>query len=775
MGITTGLTTLDSYSNTTAITDNAVDIFIYDTSKDSDGGAWRKRTQHTSWYNEASSSTRGSRKEFPAVAVIITNTSADTITIYDGDTPDLDMWMVFVVGNQGMASRVMCQYTGTDKNVAMLNAVLMIGHRTSSDNYGSPIINFISEDVVRADPHVGEGGVWLGTIATRNDSSGYVASSRTKIIINSIINDVAMTVLPNAPIDSATGLPIPTIAVATDGGVSVIKDDGTVINRDEAWSASGGGVHTISFDNDNGYWYTNSYYGPGSGVPSHGAILGHSSSIDTTGNLAASSGSNYSELMLAIGSDDGGTTTHWSSGTMSGLWMNHGGDSTQANAGYMHIMPNGDFSNRYGLHKFLPNYTTHSASSVAYITSDYNTGYMTGAIKGAWNVNTDVTSLGTELATGTWSGYGSNVTISGGVITCSGSTDVIRQTSVVPVIGKAYTASFDLNRTSGTVYVNFGHIWVTAAYSTASTGSHSFSFTPTSTSNQFSFYTSNYTGTISNVSLKEAVPDRSVKGNGLTVYGTPTVSAVATGAELKYTRHSTSSDYLAREVGSDFNFGTGDFCLMGWISQYTDGGSTQHPVQIGDITGSYSEISIVRQTSSSPMRLGFRVRGGTSSRQNYNIVGTDISANVFRNYALVRRSDKIEFYVDGVLKATDTNSTGSISFGSTNTIQIGQGDSTVTSDVMLNSLVRLSATAPTAEQIKDIYEAEKVLFYENAKCTLNGSSDSVTAMSYDDSNDELLVGTSGGLSVFKGLRRVDENTNAITEVAQQGGLRVEEY
>ena len=27
-------------------------IFVYDTRKDSDGGAWRNRTQHTSWYNE---------------------------------------------------------------------------------------------------------------------------------------------------------------------------------------------------------------------------------------------------------------------------------------------------------------------------------------------------------------------------------------------------------------------------------------------------------------------------------------------------------------------------------------------------------------------------------------------------------------------------------------------------------------------------------------------------------------------------------------------------
>ena len=50
------------------------DIFVYDTSKDSDGGAWRYRTQQTSWYNEKlGTDTRGTRKEFPAVAVISTD------------------------------------------------------------------------------------------------------------------------------------------------------------------------------------------------------------------------------------------------------------------------------------------------------------------------------------------------------------------------------------------------------------------------------------------------------------------------------------------------------------------------------------------------------------------------------------------------------------------------------------------------------------------------------------------------------------------------------
>ena len=74
--------------------DTAVDVFVYDTSLDSDGGAWRKRTSHTSWYNEPlNTSTRGSRREFPAVAVIVAE--SNKVTIYDGDDPDLSMWMVF--------------------------------------------------------------------------------------------------------------------------------------------------------------------------------------------------------------------------------------------------------------------------------------------------------------------------------------------------------------------------------------------------------------------------------------------------------------------------------------------------------------------------------------------------------------------------------------------------------------------------------------------------------------------------------------------------------
>ena len=77
------------------INQNANDIFIYDTTKDTDGGAWRKNTKGLSWYNEPlNTATRGSRKEFPVVALIVVDSGTDKVTIYDADDPHLPMWMV---------------------------------------------------------------------------------------------------------------------------------------------------------------------------------------------------------------------------------------------------------------------------------------------------------------------------------------------------------------------------------------------------------------------------------------------------------------------------------------------------------------------------------------------------------------------------------------------------------------------------------------------------------------------------------------------------------
>ena len=78
------------------------------------------------------------------------------------------------------------------------------------------------------------------------------------------------------------------------------------------------------------------------------------------------------------------------------------------------------------------------------------------------------------------------------------------------------------------------------------------------------------------------------------------------------------------------------------------------------------------------------------------------------------------------------------------------------------ALVRISAGAPSADKVEKIYNDEKKLFRENAKCTLYGTSDEVAALAYDDTNDILHAGTPSGRSEFQGLNRINNTTTAVT-------------
>ena len=201
----------------------AVDTFVYDTRKDSDGGAWRKRTQHTSWYNETlNTATRGSRKEFPTVAVIVAESG--TLTIYDGDDPSMPMWMVFNASINHMIR------VAAISSISMLNGELYNGFTSYSD---LTYISFLKDGARWITASTAYGGWYKqGGISNRNETSVYgyynnVAGISDVVILNSIVNDIAMTVLPNAPIDPATGLPVPTIACLV-GESQVSMADGTV-------------------------------------------------------------------------------------------------------------------------------------------------------------------------------------------------------------------------------------------------------------------------------------------------------------------------------------------------------------------------------------------------------------------------------------------------------------------------------------------------------------------------------------------------------------------
>jgi hypothetical protein len=91
------------------------------------------------------------------------------------------------------------------------------------------------------------------------------------------------------------------------------------------------------------------------------------------------------------------------------------------------------------------------------------------------------------------------------------------------------------------------------------------------------------------------------------------------------------------------------------------------------------------------------------------------------------------------------------------------------------ALWKMSATVPSADQIKRMYEDEKALFQENAKATVYGTSGVIAALAYDKDTNLLHVGTSIGRSDFMGLRRINNTTRAIgTALSAVDGFIVEE-
>jgi len=736
----------------------AVDVFVYDTSKDSDGGAWRKRTQHTSWYNERlNTTTRGKRKEFPSVAVIVAE--VDTVTIYDGDDPDMPMWMTFPVNNSSWLKH---SGSGGCKAVVARNGIMVTG----GDLRGA-IVRFIADD-----GNTFEAGYNYEhrTITTRNTSVG--PATGTIRIVNNAVNDVAMTVLPKAPIDPDTGLPVPTIAVATATGVSVIKDDGTVV--DITQSTIYNTVLEIDFTSDNKIIYTMD------NAASRSVRVDSIPSADftvTTNQLSKGNGEEF-----YTGSDFGYYNGNLAINLPSGSVTEVVGANLNERV----------LSMPRGITKIAANPAGPSTGLTNFIASDYNTGWMNGDIKLATLSDTDTTNaVGTELLTGWVNGstYAydtlstSGATISSAITNGSNFAGAVSNAMSLTA-GKQYTASFALTINSGAAltYVLFvqdqsggGSLGLGKHLLNIGTGNHCFTFTAPSTG---TFYlllqagngvTTNFT--TGAVSVRLAESDRSYNDKGVQVFGTVTKTAVATGTDLVgYSGFSSASggNFLRKPYDSGLDLGTGDFVFSIWC-KLTAASAQYDFLWEAQTFNNSSRFYIIRNVSTGNLYLPY----------NTDTANTFIPLGVWTKVDIVRQSNVASQYINGIKAGISYTSNQNLNASS------ASGDATFTHIGCYNgglhgwngsiALARISATAPTAEQIKKMYNDEKVLFQENAKATLYGTSDEVTALAYDDDTELLHAGTSTGRSDFQGLRRINNTTRAIgTAISAVDGFVVEE-
>jgi hypothetical protein len=185
----------------------------------------------------------------------------------------------------------------------------------------------------------------------------------------------------------------------------------------------------------------------------------------------------------------------------------------------------------------------------------------------------------------------------------------------------------------------------------------------------------------------------------------------------------------------------------------------------------------ILQGSGNLRKLDFYYRYG--STLGFVRSTTALPLNTWTQVVVQKIGTEMSYYFDGVFAGSDSVA-GSLSISSpdsTDKLRVGYQGSGYSFPCTTESLalLRVSATAPTAEQIAKMYNDEKHLFQTNAKATLYGTSDAVTALAYDDDTELLHVGTSAGRSEFQGLRRVNNTTDAVgAAISASNGFIVEE-
>ena len=650
------------------ISGTVVDVFVYDTRKDSDGGAWRKRTSHTSWYNEGASATRGARKEFPAVAVITviggtvssygTDNGNMKIKIYDGDDPNMSMWMEFE-GHSNTNNFLRGGANYPIENVAALNGVLCIARK---GGYGGALVSFIDEFMYTYWDATTR-SEYGGSIAERNSGKGGISQSGNGLV-NATTNDVAMTVVPNAKIMKGTGLPSPTIAFATDVGVAVVKEIGVGNEFVD--------VQPIRINDTNGTYDT---------VNNVEFTKDHK--IVETRHSGTQFGWMYVNDIPIINQswavNNQGTALSWYDTRDSGSGGGHGfssidGHIYSSTAGYgvkiLHLATGPDdmiyTSTTSGVTMIQENRGANRSGLVAHVTHLYNTGWLHGDQK------------------------------------------------------------FCLSDTDDTDKTN--------------------------TQTEY---------------------DRSIGAKNLTAYGTVTKTAVATGAEMvSWSFGNSHSNYLKQDYNAKLQFGTSSFSVMAWIKM-ADYSSTGF---IFDRADSGGGERIAWYMESDDLKL-YTYNGGASEIGNGTVeIGSAYDGKWVFAVETRHSSGRMEAYINGVLIHSQVSTVRDVNNGDAHLVVGGRYNNT--SGNQFNgeiALLRMSNSVPSEEQVAKIYNDEKDLFVDNAKCALYGSSSSITALAHDEDTDTLHVGTSGGRSDFTGLNRINNTTTAVTTaISASNGLVAEQ-
>jgi|GEM_PF-5230840 len=232
----------EGYSKITSLT-GIKDIFLYDTTGDSDGGKWIDwaTTDQLSWFTETlddgpgdpcviASDDRCYTTHFPRKAILAVTT--DSLYIFDAATGT--MWMKFSQNASGYA-------LGADTNndpssVTALNGVIYVGTNGSAQG-GLYVIDFVNDRMWNIDG-TDRSSADLG-ISSRNSAIAYNSDNTTAFDLSTTgaasewedINDVSAVYINSSSTAISTGAATNTspgsgqtfVGLATDSGITIIN------------------------------------------------------------------------------------------------------------------------------------------------------------------------------------------------------------------------------------------------------------------------------------------------------------------------------------------------------------------------------------------------------------------------------------------------------------------------------------------------------------------------------------------------------------------------
>lgn len=689
---------------------------------------WPKRCRWTSWHNEdLGTATRGTRREFPAQPDA--QLTASLLAVHDGSESGRPLWKSWVLSGA--------------TSLAYRNGEYIIGTST-----GVIRIDLVRDRVLKHDTS----GVSIANqnVATFNMSTAtWTLVATSGAIVNNTVNHVAVTCQASADTDPETGMRYVTIALPTAGGGCVINPTGTAADMNVVYdTASTTAKTSVAFDKNGGLWF------------------GQSSSAQV-------------QYYASYASDGFAVTFTYDGTTVPALMGGSAKKIARANDAMLMAST--------GLTVLYPDFDTVANGMAAHVTNTYATGIMKGntvlatladSVSGNISATEQVTNGGFDTDISSWS----NASTGGGSISwnASGYLDLtnsdgtasnqaIALQSFPVTAGKAYHVVVDKVANpsvvqigtasgSGNLYQSPNDATDVDTYVLATTGTI-----------WVTLRNSAYNGTasINSVSITEAIPDRSAKGNHMSVVGTITRSLIGAGGITAYSGFS-ASNYLQRDYGADFDFGTGDFYVMGWLKTQV---SQSAAVILAKTSSGSTGFSVIKSTTSANGSPAIRIGSVTLS-------STAITKDAeWHFFVALRRTGVAEIHVDGIL-------TGSVSapadVDETQPLTIGYSasDPAVSYPAGLANL-RVGSGAPTAAEIRRIYAFEKRWFIDGNTPLLPGTPTGQPV--YDLSSDTALIPTTGGAAfvsmttglVFKVISTANSNlaSDSITSVtlAHDGG------